>query len=255
MDKKKSFLGIKVDAVNRKDIVDIFSGFSKTGRKKTAFYINAHCVNLTYKDHEYRSILNKADLVYSGGQGVVWASGLLGADLPERVNILDFFDMLAKKLIEEKAGIYLLGDLPDVIEKAAGALKNKGLNIIGQRHGFFNKVEERDIILEINKLKPDILMVGMSVPKQEKWISGHLNELDVNLCWAVGGVFKLLAGDLKRAPRIIIDCGLEWLYIGVQDPARLLKRYLIGNFIFVYRVLNQAILRVISLSNKHTLQR
>jgi len=211
--------------------------FALTGKCKFITYLNAHCANVSFNDEEYHDILNKADLVYAGGQGVVWAARFLGVPLPERVNILDFFDMLVKALIEKKVSVYLLGGRPEIIKKTAKALKNKGLKIAGSRDGFFDDREGQEIIREINSLKPDILMVGMGVPKQEKWIYEHLQELNVNLCWAVGGVFDLLAGYLKRAPKWVSDCGLEWLYLGAQDSKRLCKRYLFGNFLFVYNIL------------------
>jgi len=75
------------------------------------------------------------------------------------------------------------------------------------------------------------------VPKQEKWIYEHLGALEVNLCWAVGGVFKIWSGELKKPPQWMSDSGLEWLYLGLQSPSRLLKRYLFGNILFIYRVI------------------
>lgn len=237
MNKKIYLLGIGVNVLDRKEIAQVILEFSKGDSIRTAYYLNAHCANLAFVDAEYMSILNKSDLVYAGGQGIVWASRFLGEPLPERVNILDFFDYLTKGLIDKGINIYLLGGEKATVNKAEKTLKKKGLNIVGYRDGFFGQEEERDIITEINSLSPDILMVGMGVPKQEKWIYNHLNELDVRLCWAVGGVFKIFSGELKRPPRWIINAGLEWLSLGLQDPERLLKRYLTGNIVFLYNVL------------------
>jgi N-acetylglucosaminyldiphosphoundecaprenol N-acetyl-beta-D-mannosaminyltransferase len=116
-------------------------------------------------------------------------------------------------------------------------LREKGLAIVGSRDGFFDEAEE-DAVREINKLKPNILMVGMGTPKQEKWIYNHLNELDVNLCWGVGAAFEWLSGYRKRAPRWMVECGFEWLYRLYQQPKRLWKRYLVGNLVFIYHVLH-----------------
>jgi len=226
-----------VNVLDRKEIIEVLSEFAKGDCPRTAYYLNAYCANIACSDKEYKAILNKSDLVYAGGQGVVWASKLLGKPLPERVNILDFFDKLVKQLIERKISIYLLGGEKTVIKNAEAVLRKKGLDIIGARDGFFTKDEEADVIKEINVLSPDILMVGMGVPWQEKWIYDHLNELNVRLCWAVGGVFKIFSGELKRTPHWIIDCGLEWFYLGLQDPKRLWRRYFIGNIIFIYNVL------------------
>jgi N-acetylglucosaminyldiphosphoundecaprenol N-acetyl-beta-D-mannosaminyltransferase len=238
MHKSIDFLGIKIGGLTRDQIINQVLEYASTGKCRFMTYLNAHCANIYFADFEYREALQKSDLVYSGGQGVVWASRFLGGFLPERVNILDFFDGLVRKLKEEGVTVYLLGGSKNTVKKAEKFLRDKGLKILGSRDGFFDKTEEAEIIKEINRQSPDILMVGMGVPKQEKWIYGHLKELNVNLCWAVGGVFELLAGRLKRSPVWVSDCGLEWLYLGFQDPGRLLKRYLIGNFIFVYRVLD-----------------
>jgi len=186
MKDKISLAGVKIHSITRKQAVDILLDFSKRSFRRTACYVNAHCINTACYDKEYRDIQNKFDLVYAGGQGVVWASRFFGIPLPERVNILDFFDRLLEGLMEKRITVYLLGGKPEVVRKAGETLKKKGLNVVGSMHGFFDKQEEMSIIREINELRPDILMVGMGVPKQEKWIFSHLNELQVNLCWAVG---------------------------------------------------------------------
>lgn len=236
MHKNVNFLNIKVAALTLDEIVEKILEYALTGKGKFITYLNAHCVNMTFADFEYKKILEKADLVYAGGQGVVWAARFLGNHLPERVNILDFFDRLVKELKEKEITIYLLGGTQDVVKKTEQVLKDKGLKILGSRDGFFDKIEEKEIIREINTLKPDILMVGMGVPKQEKWIYTHLNELDVHLCWAVGAVFDWLSGQKKRAPEWMMKCGLEWLHRLYQQPKRLWKRYLIGNIVFLCRI-------------------
>lgn len=243
MNKKISLLGIKINSLTREEIITALLEFAKGDRLTTAFYLNAHCVNVACSDGEYRSILNKSDLVYAGGQGVVWASRFLDSPLPERVNILDFFDILVKGLRDKKITIYLLGGEPQVVKKTEEVLKKKGLEIVGSRDGFFDKTEETEVIRQINTLRPDILMVGMGIPKQEKWIYSHLNELDVNLCWAVGAAFEWICGYRRRAPVWMIKCGLEWLHRLYQQPKRLWKRYLVGNFIFVYHIVKYKLKR------------
>lgn len=236
-----NFLGIKIAAVTTDEIIDRILELAIYGKRKMIAYVNAHCINASFSDNEYREILKQADLVYAGGKGVVWASKLFPQSLPERVNILDFFDKLAKRLIKNNITLYLLGGKPEVVKKAVCELKKRfsGLSILGFHHGFFKPEMEADIIKEINMLKPHILLVGMGVPKQEKWINKYLNQLDVNLCWAVGAVFSNFSGIFTRAPNWMIKCGLEWLYRLFQEPKRLWRRYLIGNFVFVYRVLKR----------------
>jgi N-acetylglucosaminyldiphosphoundecaprenol N-acetyl-beta-D-mannosaminyltransferase len=227
---------INIRPVTKREIQDILMGFATGDRIRSVFYLNAHCANIASKDEAYKSVLNKADLVHADGQGVVWASRFLGFPLPERVNIMDFFDEFTKKLVDKKISIYLLGGDADVVKKAGEVLEKKGMNIIGLRCGFFDDIEESRIIQDINALGPDILMVGMDTPKQEKWIFKHICELNVRLCWAVGNAFELMAGTRKRTPKWMAEHGLEWLCRLCQRPDRLWKRYLFGNFVFIYNV-------------------
>lgn len=237
MYKAIDFLGIKVSAITKEEVVDKILEFAFSDRHRIITYIDAHCVNISFADPEYREILKQTDLVCAGGKGVVWASKLFTHLLPERVNSLDFFDRLVEGLIEKKVKIYLLGGRQDVVKKTEEILKERGIGVIGSRSGFFDRNEETEIIQEINALRPDILIVGMGVPKQEKWIYGHLDELNTNLAWAVGAAFDYLSGYRKRAPRWMINWGVEWLYRLCQEPKKLWKRYLFGNPLFIYRVL------------------
>ncbi|MDD4909381.1 MAG: WecB/TagA/CpsF family glycosyltransferase [Candidatus Omnitrophica bacterium] len=242
------FLGLRISAVTREQIVGDILESALKGRRRLITYINAHCVNLSFEDSEYRQILNRADLVYADGKSIVRASRLLNNPLPERVNILDFFDRLAVQLKEKNVKIYLLGAESGVVRKAAERLSGEpfGLRISGFHHGFFTPSEEGAIIDEINRIRPDMLMVGMGVPRQEKWLRRHLQEMDVNLCWAVGSAFEWLSGYRKRAPEWMLKHGLEWFYRLCLEPKRLWRRYLIGNFIFIYYVLKWKIKRIFS---------
>lgn len=237
------FLGIKVGALTKEEIIKKILEFALSGKAKFITYLNAHCLNLSFKDCKYKKTLEKADLVYAGGQSIVWASRLLRSPLPERVNILDFFLDLAKEIRISNISIYLLGGELFIVKKTEEKLKKMGLKILGSHDGFFSEAEEKCILNEINSLKPDILLVGMGVPKQEKWIYKYLNELDVRLCWAVGAAFDWLSSQRKRAPLWMVKCGLEWLHRLFQQPNRLWRRYLIGNIVFIYRILRWKIQR------------
>lgn len=233
----KLFLGIKVADINREEMVDRIISLAKTPGKNTAFYINAHCANIAHRDPEYLRILNQASIVYAGGQGIVWAAKLLNLPIKQRINIIDFLEPLVFRLKENNLSLYLLGGESGYIQKASSALESMGLKILGARSGFFDAKEESQIIEEINVLRPNILMVGMGVPKQEKWIDQHLQALNVNLCWGVGGFFKIASGLIKRTPRWISSSGLEWVYLSICEPKRFFARYLISHPQFILRVI------------------
>ena len=239
MNKTIDFLGIKVNALTKDELVRKILEFSVIGRHKMITYLNAHCLNIAFKDEEYKRILNLSDVVYADGIGVVLVSKFLGNPLPERVNIFDFFDLLFREITNRKLGLYFLGAKEITVRKAVDNLKKKfsSIMVLGFHHGYFQDIEEREIIDEINNLKPNILIIGMGVPKQEKWAYYHLNKLEVSLCWMAGGMFENLSGALKNPPKWISHIGFQWLYRLFQEPKRLWRRYLIGNFIFVYRIL------------------
>lgn len=228
-------LGVNVNNVSLSQIVNVLIGFAKAPGPKTAFYLNAHCANVAYTDSEYREILNNSDLVYPGGQAIVWASRFLGPGLTERVNILDFFEPLAAELKQKSLKVFLLGGEESVVKETENKLKEKGINIVGSYHGYLSAQEEKRVLSTIKELKPDILIVGMGVPLQEKWIDKHKAELGVNLCWGVGAAFDWLSGERKRAPKWMIRAGLEWAHRLYQQPLRLWRRYIIGNPLFLYR--------------------
>lgn len=234
---KSSILGVNVSNITLEQIVGVLLDFSNEPATKTAFYLNAHCVNVSYSDSEYRHILNNSDLVYSGGQAIIWASRFLGRPLPERVNILDFFNSLVERLKENNTRIYLLGGKERVVKKTEVVLKGRGVNVVGSHHGYLSGKDQQEVVRSIKELRPDILMVGMGVPLQEKWIDRHKLELGVNLCWGVGAAFEWLSGERRRAPRWMIKSGLEWLHRLYQQPARLWRRYLIGNIVFTYHII------------------
>lgn len=211
----------------------------RDSKPRTVFYLNATCANLTLSDREYLKIIQKADLVYADGWGVVLAAKLMGKNLPERVNAADFFDQFCQAVIKKNLSVYLLGAREKILRKTVANLKQKfpKLKIAGSHHGFFNQRQEKEIIDKINSLKPDFLLVGMGVPKQEEWIDKYQGKLQVKVIWAVGGLFNLLSGELSRAPALMRNFGLEWLYRFCQEPKRLGRRYFFGLPLFFFRVI------------------
>lgn len=232
-----NFLGIKVSNLTVDGFIARLLEYTQAGRRKVVTYLNAHCANISFSDPEYKRILTAADIVYADGMSIVWGSRFLRDPLPERINDLDFFDRLCGEIRKRQIGLYLLGGRPGVAELAAERLKIKhpGIRISGTHHGFFSEEEAGAVIDGINASGTGLLIVGMGAPTQEKWVWRYLDSLQVNACWCVG-TLEDLAGLFKRAPRWMIDAGLEWLYRFYLEPARLWKRYLIGNPAFIYRL-------------------
>ncbi|MFA6358399.1 MAG: WecB/TagA/CpsF family glycosyltransferase [Candidatus Omnitrophota bacterium] len=236
---KIDFLGIRVNLITKDELAKNILELALSGKRKVITYLNAHCVNVAVADAEYGRMLNLSDIVYPDGMGVVWASLLLGKPLLERANVFDFSNKLFVKIAETKVKLYFLGGKEAVVRRAVENLKNEfpPINVLGFHNGYFTDAQSKEIIREINALKPNVLIVGMGIPKQEKWVFKHLDELEVNLCWLVGGMFDNLSGAINIAPRWVGYVGFEWLYRLFQDPWRMCGRYLIGNPFFIYRVL------------------
>jgi len=204
------------------------------------------------KDPEYHAILKSVDLVTPDGAGILWATTTLNYPLPERVTGIDIIHNICRLAAKKKYSLYLLGSYPGVAGEAAVNLSKKypGIKIVGTHHGYFNcgdiiscenirdenndrNKDEEEILAEIKEKKPDILLVGMGVPKQEKWINKNLKRLDVPVCIGVGGSFDVLSGRIPRAPLWMQRHGMEWIYRSIKQPNRAFRTLALFYFIWL----------------------
>jgi len=161
------------------------------------------------------------------GIGVIIASRILKCPLPQRVTGFEF----VSRLLESGRSFYLYGSKPGVADAAAENLRAKGVNVVGARHGYFD--DDSEVINDINEKKPNILLVCLGAPKQEKWIAANKHRLNVNLCTGVGSTLDIMAGNVRRAPTFIQKWGIEWLYRAIVQPSRIprlaaIPRFLLG---------------------------
>jgi N-acetylglucosaminyldiphosphoundecaprenol N-acetyl-beta-D-mannosaminyltransferase len=193
-------------------------------------------MNVQYRDRAYRDILADADIVYCDGAGVVLAARLTGQTIPERMTGADWIEDLCRTAVERDLSLYLLGGASGSVHGAAAVLRRRypALRIVGEKDGYH---VGPDMVNEINAQHPDILLVGMGTPRQEKWIAHHRSALDVPVVWAVGGLFDFVSGRIPRGPKCMTQHGLEWLCRLLVEPHRLWRRYLLGNPRFLWRVL------------------
>jgi N-acetylglucosaminyldiphosphoundecaprenol N-acetyl-beta-D-mannosaminyltransferase len=213
------------------------AGAARSGPRQTILYVNAHCMNVQDRDPIYRRILAAADVVYCDGMGIVLAARLAGQEIPERMTGADWIQDLCRTAVEHDLSLSFLGGTEEAVHGAAAALRRRypGLRILGERGGYDVGPEA---IAAINEQRPDILLVGMGVPIQEKWVDRHRAELDVPVVWAVGGLFDVVSGGVPRGPRWMTQHGLEWLFRLLVEPRRLGRRYLLGNPRFLWRVVS-----------------
>lgn len=234
-------LGVKVACLGRGAMLTRVIRWTGAGQDRSVYYVNAHCMNLAQQDQEYREILAGADLVYADGISIVWAGRMLGGCRLEKMTGADWiWDYCA--LAEESAiRTYILAGEPGVAQAAAAKLIGlyPGIQIAGAADGFFIEKDEREVLDEINSSRAEVLLVGMGVPLQEKWIARHRDRIDARVCWGVGALFDYVAGVEPRTPGWMYSAGLEWLWRLMFDPANKWRRYLLGNPAFVLRVLQE----------------
>ncbi len=206
---------------------------------RALYIVNAHTLNLACDDPSYQEVLNGADTVFGDGTGVRWAARWQGKKMIDNLVGTDLLPFFFVNTMERHYRYYLLGAQPDVVSRAAEYLPRQfpGLNVVGYQHGHYDRATETDRVLAaINEARPDVLMVGMGNPIQERWIHDHRERLtQVKLAVGVGGLFDHWGGVLTRAPRWLRRNGFEWVQLMVQQPHKW-RRYLVGNPKFLMRV-------------------
>lgn len=182
---------------------------------------NPEIVLRSRKSGELRRAVNEADLVLADGVGDLYAAEILATPLKERVCGADLYPHLAAYLAERGGSVFLYGAKPGVAEKAAAnlAAEHPGLVIAGTEHGYGS--DEKSLLRRLEETRPDLLMVCLGSPKQELWMHTHRGMNSVGLMIGLGGCLDLMAGNVKRAPKVWQKLGLEWLYRLLQEPARL----------------------------------
>ena len=216
------------------------------GRAKCVFFVNAHTLNMAETDAGYRNVLNSADHVLGDGTGVRWAALINGTPVKDNVNgtdlIPEFFRATAgqSRRASQRRRYYLLGGAVPTVRKAAEHAQESfpTAELAGFHHGYVKNDEASATVIEqINASRPDVLLVGMGNPLQEEWIHAHRHELKVPLVVGVGGLFDFWAGNFSRAPLWLRKLGHEWVWRLCQQPLEKGRRYLLGNPLFLCRVL------------------
>lgn len=222
---KVDILGVSFDNISCIEALDRLLKFLNTEDNHLLITPNPEIVMRAQEDNELMEILHKADLVIPDGVGIVIVSKMLKRRVKERVTGFDLIENLFNVIKDTDKTVYMFGADPGVAEKAKLNIekKFKNLKVVGTHDGYFDEVEEEKIIKEIQSLRPDVLLVGLGCPKQEKWIYKNKHQLPVNISAAVGGIFDVMAGNLKRAPRIFQVLGLEWLHRLFLEPKRIVR--------------------------------
>ena len=212
MRKMTQILDVPFDALTMAEAVEKVMGFLADDKQHYICTPNPEIVMEAQHDKELMKILREADLVVPDGIGVVWASRYSEILLTERVAGYDLTQNIFSRIAGKNESVYFFGGAPGVASTAARQMKKvyPGLKIVGGHNGYFDAEEEKKIIADIKRLSPSILLVGLGAPKQEKWIYEHLEEVGAKVAIGVGGSFDVMAGNVKRAPKLFRKLGLEW---------------------------------------------
>jgi len=235
--------GIPIDNVTMAEARDTILAWLNNTPCRQVCFVNADCANIAYRNQEYVKVLREADYCLADGIGLKIAGKIFGKNIRENVNGTDLFPYLCESLAETDRRVFLLGARPGVAEGVANWVREHfpSLQVCGSQHGYFSAQEEQEIIRQIRESGANLVLVAFGTPKQDLWIHEHMAEMGANVAIGVGGLFDFYSGRIPRAPLWVRKLGMEWAYRLIQEPGRLWKRYLIGNGLFLGRVIRQKI--------------
>ena len=241
--KELKLLGIKISPAKPQDIHAEITRLIVRGGPGFVLSGNVHGINLALRIDWLRAFYNLANIVRVDGAGIVLAAKLLGYRIPKRLTWADWGWMLAEYAAEKGHSMYLLGGPQDATSGAADRLRQHapGLKVVGTHHGYFPKSGPGNdaVISDINRAKPDVLLVGMGMPLQEQWLLMNYRRIDAKVFITAGAAFEFLSGSMKRCPKWMGDFGLEWLFRLYLEPKRMARRYLWGNIYFFFNILRE----------------
>ncbi|MFN6474686.1 WecB/TagA/CpsF family glycosyltransferase [Nostoc sp. DedQUE07] len=239
-------LDTRFHKVQVQELVDYLIEAAKNKKKTVVGHVNIRAMNFAYEKSWYRDFLNKADLVFCDGFGVMVGARFNGYSMQSahRMTAPDYIEDLAFKCEQENLSLFLLAGKPGVVDKAITKLGLIAPNLRVQgHHGYFDKSgKENDLVIEkINKFQPDILYIGFGMPLQERWILDNFNKIETIVFLPLGACLDFYTDSIYRGPRWLTDNGLEWLTRLITEPTRLADRYIVGIPLFFYRVVKKRI--------------
>lgn len=232
-------LGVHVPILLKGELTNRFRNLLLDDTKGWISYVNVHAINLANNIPWFKEFLNNSLITYCDGVGVSYAIKILYNEHQDRIALSDWIYDICAEIEQAGKRVFLLGSTPQVVSTAVINLQLlfPRLQIAGSYHGYFSSNEEAIIVELINSCKVDVLIVSMGMPKQEEWIQKYFHDLNVKITLNGGFVLEFVAGAKKRCPRWLSNLGLEWLFRLLQEPRRLWRRYLIGNPLFLWKVL------------------
>jgi len=240
-------LGVPIALVDYERAMDIMDHLIDTRQRGYVCAAAVHAVVVADSDPELAAALDRATLVVPDGMPLVWAARALGHQLAGRVYGPELMARYVARCARDRRRIWLYGGHDERwLERLERQLRKQypELEIAGSwspPHRPLTTSEERELAVRINHDQPDVVWVGIGAPKQEKWMARMRDHLEAPVLCGVGAAFDFHAGRISQAPRWMQERGLEWLWRALQEPMRLVPRYLATNPRFVWRALRQVL--------------
>lgn len=234
-------LEVQVSITNMQVAVEAADEFIRRGGRGYICVTGVHGVMECQSDRELLQVHNNSFLTVPDGMPLVWLGRLNGFRSMGRVYGPDFMIELCARAAERGYKIFLYGGAAGVTDNLQRALEQKcsGLKVVGTYTPPFrplNELEEAELVARVAECQPDIIWVGLSTPKQERFMARYLPRLDTKLMIGVGAAFDIHTGRITDSPTWLKVCGLQWLHRLLQEPRRLWRRYLFNNPRFLYKV-------------------
>jgi exopolysaccharide biosynthesis WecB/TagA/CpsF family protein len=240
-------LGVPLARLTADEALDEIERLAGSQAPVFVAHANAYTLNSASGDPAYADVLRRADLVLNDGKGVMLAARVLGDRFPADLNGNYFTPLLLRRAVERGWPVYFLGARPGVAAAAADqlAIRIPGLRVSGVRDGYFAPGDLDGVIAGIRQSGAQVLLVALGNPAQERWLDEHLSETGARIGVGVGAFFDFQTGRVPRAPQWMNRLGLEWVHRLVLEPRRMWRRYLLGNPLFIARVLRSRFARVV----------
>ncbi len=207
---------------------------------------NPHSLVTAHRDPSFMRALQACSAVVADGVGVTVAGRVTGLDVGPRITGADFFLGLMAALNRRGARVYFFGSrdevLAQIVARAQRDYPNLHVQVLSPPFGAWSQESNEALLRQIEEARPDVLWVGMTAPKQEKWVHENASRLNVPVIGSIGAVFDFYAGTVTRAPAWMCSAGLEWLYRLVREPQRLWRRTLLSGPAFLWLVLRNHLL-------------
>jgi len=238
---RTNVLGVGISAINLPQAIGLFEQWAANGKRGYVCVTGVHGVMEAQRDPEFRKILNESLLTTPDGMPTVWVGRAQGFTRMGRVFGPDLMLGVCEMSVRKGYSHFLYGGQPGVAEKLRSVLVSKfpNLRVVGTYtppFGPLRPTQEFELIAQVAAVNPDFFWVGLSTPKQERWMAEFATRLNTRILVGVGAAFDLHTGGINDAPDWVKRSGLQWLHRLKQEPKRLWKRYLINNPAFLWRI-------------------